>query len=115
MSGVRLLVGTRKGAFILTSDGKVYSRSNASKVRPQWEHTIGVKVSGNFCEFPLNILRSSPLDSSTPRSQVAFHGPRLKIIAPSERTPVTRGAQLRRGYLASDTGEPRAPLRLIDK
>ncbi|HMJ05882.1 MAG TPA: exo-alpha-sialidase [Chthoniobacterales bacterium] len=47
MSGVRLLVGTRKGAFILTADGK----------REQWE------VSGpHFAGWELYHLKGSPVD-----------------------------------------------------
>src|SRR3954465_2597493 len=47
MSGVRLLVGTRKGAFILTSDGK----------REQWD------VSGpHFAGWEIYHLKGSPVD-----------------------------------------------------
>jgi photosystem II stability/assembly factor-like uncharacterized protein len=47
MSGVRLLVGTRKGAFILTSDGK----------RARWE------VSGpHFAGWEIYHLKGSPVD-----------------------------------------------------
>ena len=47
MSGVRLLVGTRKGAFILTSDGK----------RERWE------ISGpHFAGWELYHLKGSPVD-----------------------------------------------------
>src|SRR4026209_2631893 len=47
MSGVRLLVGTRKGAFVLTSDG----------TRRQW------KVSGpHFAGWELYHLKGSPAD-----------------------------------------------------
>jgi photosystem II stability/assembly factor-like uncharacterized protein len=47
MSGVRLLVGTRKGAFVLTSDGK----------REKWE------VSGpHFAGWELFHLKGSPVD-----------------------------------------------------
>ncbi|MFN3649788.1 MAG: WD40/YVTN/BNR-like repeat-containing protein [Armatimonadota bacterium] len=47
MSGVRVLVGTRKGAFILTSDGK----------REQWE------VSGpHFAGWEIYHLKGSPVD-----------------------------------------------------
>ncbi|HZL86291.1 MAG TPA: sialidase family protein [Candidatus Krumholzibacteria bacterium] len=47
MSGVRLLVGTRKGAFILTSDGK----------RERWE------VSGpHFAGWEIYHLKGSPVD-----------------------------------------------------
>ena len=47
MSGVRLLVGTRKGAFVLTSDGK----------REQW------KVSGpHFAGWEIYHLKGSPVD-----------------------------------------------------
>jgi photosystem II stability/assembly factor-like uncharacterized protein len=48
MSGVRVLVGTRKGAFVLTSDGK----------RQQW------KVSGpHFAGWEIYHLKGSPADS----------------------------------------------------
>ena len=47
MSGVRVLVGTRKGAFVLTSDGK----------RDQWE------VSGpHFAGWEIYHLKGSPVD-----------------------------------------------------
>ena len=47
MSGVRLLVGTRKGAFILTSDGK----------RKNWE------ISGpHFGGWEMYHLKGSPVD-----------------------------------------------------
>ena len=47
MSGVRVLVGTRKGAFILTSDGK----------RERWE------VSGpHFGGWEIYHLKGSPVD-----------------------------------------------------
>ena len=47
MSGVRVLVGTRKGAFILTSDGK----------RKNWE------VSGpHFAGWEIYHLKGSPVD-----------------------------------------------------
>nr|MDQ6913196.1 exo-alpha-sialidase [Verrucomicrobiota bacterium] len=47
MSGVRLLVGTRKGAFVLTSDGK----------RKSWE------VSGpHFAGWEIYHLKGSPVD-----------------------------------------------------
>jgi len=47
MSGVRVLVGTRKGAFILTSDGK----------REKWE------VNGpHFAGWEMYHLKGSPLD-----------------------------------------------------
>src|SRR4051794_18340644 len=47
MSGVRVLVGTRKGAFILTSDGK----------RDRWE------VSGpHFAGWEIYHLKGSPVD-----------------------------------------------------
>ena len=47
MSGVRVLVGTRKGAFILTSDGK----------REKWE------VSGpHFAGWEMYHLKGSPAD-----------------------------------------------------
>src|SRR5256714_13271207 len=47
MSGVRVLVGTRKGAFILTSDGK----------REQWD------VSGpHFAGWEIYHLKGSPAD-----------------------------------------------------
>ncbi len=47
MSGVRVLVGTRKGAFILTSDGK----------REKWE------VSGpHFAGWEIYHMKGSPLD-----------------------------------------------------
>ncbi len=47
MSGVRVLVGTRKGAFVLTSDGK----------REQWE------VSGpHFAGWEIYHLKGSPVD-----------------------------------------------------
>src|SRR5262249_46375091 len=47
MSGVRVLVGTRKGAFILTSDGK----------REKWE------VSGpHFAGWEMYHLKGSPVD-----------------------------------------------------
>jgi len=47
MSAVRLLVGTRKGAFILTSDGK----------RAQW------KISGpHFAGWEIYHLKGSPVD-----------------------------------------------------
>ncbi len=49
MSGIRVLVGTRKGAFILTSDGK----------RNQWE------VSGpHFAGWEMYHLKGSPADPS---------------------------------------------------
>jgi photosystem II stability/assembly factor-like uncharacterized protein len=49
MSGVRLLVGTRKGAFILTSDGK----------RERWD------VSGpHFAGWEIYHLKGSPADSN---------------------------------------------------
>src|ERR671937_1033107 len=48
MSGVRVLVGTRKGAFILTADGK----------RDKWE------VSGpHFAGWEMYHLKGSPVDS----------------------------------------------------
>ena len=47
MSGVRVLVGTRKGAFVLTSDGK----------RDKWD------VSGpHFAGWELYHLKGSPVD-----------------------------------------------------
>jgi hypothetical protein len=47
MSGVRLLVGTRKGGFVLTADGK----------RKQW------KVSGpHFAGWEIYHLKGSPAD-----------------------------------------------------
>ena len=47
MSGVRVLVGTRKGAFILTSDGK----------RERWD------VSGpHFAGWEIYHLKGSPVD-----------------------------------------------------
>ena len=47
MSGVRLLVGTKKGAFVLTSDGK----------RAEW------KVSGpHFAGWEMYHLNGSPVD-----------------------------------------------------
>src|SRR5579859_1120993 len=47
MSGVRVLVGTRKGAFVLTSDGK----------REQWN------VSGpHFAGWEIYHLKGSPVD-----------------------------------------------------
>ena len=47
MSGVRVLVGTRKGAFVLTSDGK----------RGRWD------VSGpNFTGWEIYHLKGSPAD-----------------------------------------------------
>ncbi len=47
MSGVRILVGTRKGAFILTSDGK----------RADWE------ISGpHFAGWELPHITGSPVD-----------------------------------------------------
>src|SRR5437016_12259435 len=47
MSGVRVLVGTRKGAFILTSDGK----------RERWN------VSGpHFAGWEIYYLKGSPVD-----------------------------------------------------
>ena len=47
MSGIRVLVGTRKGAFILTSDGK----------REKWD------VSGPlFAGWELYHLKGSPVD-----------------------------------------------------
>src|SRR6266542_4701613 len=47
MSGIRLLVGTRKGAFVLTSDGK----------REQWE------VSGpRFAGWEIYHMKGSPVD-----------------------------------------------------
>src|SRR5947199_8898726 len=47
MSGVRVLVGTRKGAFILTADG----------VRKRW------KVSGpHFAGWEIYHMKGSPLD-----------------------------------------------------
>src|SRR6202035_4947643 len=49
MSGVRVLVGTRKGAFILTSDGK----------RAKWD------VSGpHFAGWEMYHLKGSPADSN---------------------------------------------------
>src|SRR5207253_10206817 len=49
MSGVRVLVGTRKGAFILTGDGK----------RKQW------KVSGpHFAGWEIYHMKGSPADPS---------------------------------------------------
>ena len=48
MSGVRVLVGTRKGAFVLTSDGK----------REQWD------VSGpHFAGWEIYHLKGSPADA----------------------------------------------------
>ena len=59
MSGVRVLVGTRKGAFILTSDGK----------REKWD------VSGpHFAGWEIYHLKGSPVDpepASMPRSRAA--------------------------------------------
>ena len=47
MSGVRVLVGTRKGAFVLTADGK----------RAKWE------VSGpHFAGWEIYHLKGSPAD-----------------------------------------------------
>src|SRR5947199_8444397 len=47
MSGIRLLVGTRKGAFVLTSDGK----------RKQWD------VSGpHFAGWEIYHVKGSPVD-----------------------------------------------------
>src|SRR5579864_7258288 len=49
MSGVRVLVGTRKGAFILTSDGK----------RQRWD------VSGpHFAGWEIYHMKGSPVDSN---------------------------------------------------
>ena len=62
MSGVRVLVGTRKGAFILTSDGK----------REKWD------VSGpHFAGWEIYHLKGSPVDpesASTPRRPAAGSG-----------------------------------------
>ena len=58
MSRVRVLVGTRKGAFVLTADGK----------RDQWE------VSGpHFAGWEIyHVKGSQPIRTgSTPRSQAA--------------------------------------------
>ena len=40
MSGVRVLVGTRKGAFVLTSDGKRESGTSAVRISPAGRSTI---------------------------------------------------------------------------
>ena len=58
MSRVRLLVGTRKGAFVITSDG----------AREHWD------VSGpHFGGWEIYHLKGSPADpiASTPRSRAA--------------------------------------------
>ena len=59
MSGVRVLVGTRKGAFVLTSDGK----------RERWD------VSGpHFAGWEIYHVKGSPVDpepASTRRSPAA--------------------------------------------
>ena len=47
MSGVRVLVGTRKGAFLLTSDGH----------RKQWEVT-----GPHFAGWEIYHLKGSPVD-----------------------------------------------------
>jgi hypothetical protein len=59
MSGVRVLVGTRKGAFVLTSDGK----------RDRWD------VSGpHFAGWEIYHLKGSPAD---PNRLYASHVHRL--------------------------------------
>ena len=51
MSGVRVLVGTRKGAFVLTSDGK----------RKDWD------ISGpHFAGWEIYHLKGSPVDPESP-------------------------------------------------
>ena len=58
MSGVRVLVGTRKGAFVLTSDGK----------REKWD------VSGpHFPGWEIYHVKGSPANAGgcTPRSAAA--------------------------------------------
>ena len=51
MSGVRLLVGTRKGAFVLTSDGK----------RDHWDVT-----GPHFAGWEIYHVKGSPADSESP-------------------------------------------------
>ena len=50
MSGIRVLVGTRKGAFVLTSDAK----------RKDW------KVDGpHFADWEINHMKASPVDADS--------------------------------------------------
>ena len=62
MSGVRVLVGTRKGAFVLTSDGK----------RKNWE-VSGPHFAG-LGDLPPQGLAGRSRTGSTPRSRAAGSG-----------------------------------------
>ncbi len=81
MSGVRVLVGTKKGSFILTSDGK----------REKWE------VSGpHFAGWEVYHLKGSPVNPERIYASQSsdWHGPvtqRSVLDALEERYPVLRG------------------------
>ena len=95
MSRVRVLVGTRKGAFILTSDGK----------RQKWD------VSGpHFAGWEIYHLKGSPVDpepASTPRSPAAGSGRSFSAPTTAAR-PGTSPARRRASRPRRPTACPRA-------
>ena len=67
MSGVRVLVGTRKGAFILTADGR----------RERWTVSLGLSQLSGSVEVPTTVLMAGSVVLTLPIIIIFFATERL--------------------------------------